>query len=143
LTTTPTNVALAAPAQPQSWWEKATQPQKDKEGNDIPGTSPLDKLGATASKALNPKPATDIPSLQMPSAPQDTSSMMAPIAQQMFQGGLAQQSQPLSWSLTPYGSGAAGPRAPATAYTPPGYSQGPQIPGLTLNSLGMGSGYYG
>jgi hypothetical protein len=136
-TTTP----AATPAQPQSWWEKATTNQKDAQGNEKPGTSPLAKLGAEASKITK---APDVGEMQQPQQAPDTSQAIYPMASQLFQQTLANASRPLTWSSAPYGSGQAGQQMAAmTPYAAPAMQPGPQIPGLTLNSLGMGSGYYG
>jgi hypothetical protein len=133
--------APAAPAQPQSWWEKATTNQKDAQGNEKPGTSPLAKLGADASKITQ---APQVGEMPQPQQAPDTSMAIYPMASQLFQQTLANASKPLTWSSAPYGSGQAGQQMAAlTPYAAPAMQSGPQIPGMTLNSLGMGYGYYG
>jgi hypothetical protein len=136
-TTTP----AAAPAAPPSIWDKLTTNQKDAQGAEKPGTSPLAKLGADASKMFQ---APQVGEMPQPQQAPDTSMAIYPMASQLFQQTLANASRPLTWSSAPYGSGQAGQQMAAmTPYAAPAMQPGPQIPGLTLNSLGMGSGYYG
>jgi hypothetical protein len=87
--------------------------KKDAEGNEMPGTSALDKLAGLGK----PKEAAQQQSAPMLPAP-DMNTSIAPAAQQLFSATMANAAKPLSWS----------------AINPYGYGAGPQ--GLTLNSGG-------
>jgi len=93
--------------------------EKDKEGEEKPGTSPLNKLVGLAGSAQKRAEQMPAPSAQMLPA-QDMTPSIAPIAQQLLAQTFAASARPLNWSTLPYGSGLAGP----------------QVPGMTLNSLG-------
>jgi hypothetical protein len=140
---TDTTTPAPTPEPEQNWWQKGldklTTNQKDEQGNEKRGTSPLAKIGKDLSGGGQ---KTEVPPLQFPSAPPLDNGQMAGAAEQMMAATMATYGKPLSWSSAPYGAGAGQTTAPPI-YTPPPYAVGPQIPGMTLNSLGQGYGYYG
>jgi hypothetical protein len=93
---------------------------KDAQGNEVEGKSPLEKLsGAFAKPASSAAP--EIPAMPVMQPVQDTMAQMAGPSQQLFSTVSAAAAKPLSWSSTPYGSGAG------------------QL-GTTLNATGYGYG---
>jgi hypothetical protein len=135
--------AATPPEQEQNWWQKGldklTANQKDEQGNEKRGTSPLAKIGKDLSGGGQ---KTEVPPLQFAQAPPLDNGQMSGAAEQMMAASMAAYGKPLSWGSAPYGAGAGQTTMPPI-YTPPPYAVGPQIPGMTLNSLGQGYGYYG
>jgi hypothetical protein len=132
LTSTPVTATAAAPAAapPPPTFKEALQKgdygaafqaltaqQKDQTGEDKPGTSALEKLGAGFKPQQQQMQA---PQMQ---APEDTTPQVAPAAQQLMATTFANAAKPLNWSTLPFG-----------------YLAGPQAPGTTLNSGGLGYG---
>jgi hypothetical protein len=114
--------AVQPPQNVGDWLKKiATKPvTKDAQGNEVQGKSPLESIAGSFAKPAGSE-APSIPSMPVMQPVQDPTMQLAGPSQQLFSAVSAAAAKPLSWSSTPYGSGAG------------------QL-GTTLNATGYGYG---